>query len=684
MPKSEKELILGKFNFFMNKSTIVTLDPWLEPYSSVINSRKEGIYSKKRALGNSLDSFANGHEYFGLQRSDEGWIMREWAPHAEKIYLLGSFNEWKEDDQYAFAQLEHGNWELKLALEGLSHLDLYKLKMVWPGGSGERIPAWAKRVVQDEKTYIFNAQAWFPENPHVWKNQTPDFGEQAPLIYESHIGMATEEYKVGSYAEFREKVLPYIKQAGYNTIQLMAIQEHPYYGSFGYHVSNFFAASSRFGTPDELKELIDAAHGMGLKVIMDLIHSHSVKNEVEGLGRYDGSPYQFFHEGPRRNHLAWDSLCFDYGKDEVLHFLLSNLKFWIREYQFDGFRFDGVTSMLYYDHGLGSDFNSYDRYFDGGQDPDAITYLGLANELIAELGNQNISIAEEVSGYPGLASPVADGGIGFGYRMAMGIPDYWIKLIKEKADENWNVEEMFYELIRKRQDEKTIGYAESHDQALVGDKTIIFRLMDKEMYFNMNKSSQSLVIDRGIALHKMIRLITLATSGNGYLNFMGNEFGHPEWIDFPREGNNWSYHYARRQWSLVHNRELRYHFLSDFDQSMIKMEKKYKILSNPLPEIRHVNSADQVIAFERAGLLFVFNFNPVQSFPDYGLACHSGRYEVILSSDHPNFGGQGRIDEKIQYGTFPQKSFYTGYMLKVYLPSRTGIVFKRRSIKRVH
>ena len=668
----------------MAKPKIVAFDSWLEPYEGIISSRRSGILNTKARLGNNLDTFANGHEFYGLHITDDGWIMREWAPNASSIFLIGSFNDWNESERYSFTEKENGNWELKLKKDDLAHLDLYKLKIYWPGGSGERIPAWARRVVQDPETIIFNAQAWFPDQHWSWKHDVPDFKGQAPLIYEAHVGMATEEYKVGSYSEFKDLVLPMIKEAGYNTVQLMAIQEHPYYGSFGYHVSNFFAASSRFGTPDELKELIDAAHGMGLKVIMDLVHSHSVKNVVEGLGKYDGSPYQFFHEGPRRYHIAWDSLCFDYGKDEVIHFLLSNIKFWIREYRFDGFRFDGVTSMLYFDHGLGRDFNSYDKYFDGGQDPDAITYLGLANDLIRELGENNISIAEEVSGYPGLASPVADGGIGFGYRMAMGIPDYWIKLIKEKADENWNVEEMFHELTQKRQDEKTVGYAESHDQALVGDKTIIFRLMDSEMYFNMNKSSQSLVVDRGIALHKMIRLITLVTSGNAYLNFMGNEFGHPEWIDFPREGNNWSYHYARRQWSLFQNHELRYHFLSDFDRSMINSGKKYRLLSTPLPEIRHVNTADQVLAFERAGLLFIFNFNPVKSFPDYGLACNAGRYEVILSTDDPNFGGQGRIDEKIQYGTFPQKTFYTGYMLKIYLPSRTGIVLKSKAIKSVH
>ena len=213
--------------------------------------------------------------------------------------------------------------------------------------------------------------------------------------------LAADSEKVGTYNEFRKNILPRIKKLGYNVIQLMAIQEHPYYGSFGYHVSSFFAASSRFGTPEELKQLIDEAHGMGIMVIMDLVHSHAVRNEVEGLGNYDGTRYQFFHEGKRGEHDAWDSYCFNYGKNEVLHFLLSNVKYWLDEYHFDGFRFDGVTSMLYYDHGLSRAFTSYDMYFDSGQDEEAITYFKLSNKLIHETNPNAISIAEEMSGYPG-------------------------------------------------------------------------------------------------------------------------------------------------------------------------------------------------------------------------------------------------------------------------------------------
>jgi len=663
---------------------IVKLDSWLGQYTHVIEERMRRVEHKKYALAPSgkLSSFATGHLYFGLHRDSGDWVLREWAPNASAIYLLGDFNRWEESEEFLFSPLKNGNWELHLKADQLHHKDLYKLSVHWQGGKGERIPAYAPRVVQDDGTKVYSAQVWSPEREYKWKHKAPGKSEP-PFVYEAHIGMATEDYKVGQYREFRENVLPRIIKAGYNTIQLMAIQEHPYYGSFGYHVSSLFAASSRFGEPEELKMLIDEAHGAGLRVIMDLVHSHAVKNENEGLGLYDGSPWQFFHSGFRREHVAWDSLCYNYGKNEVLHFLLSNIQYWQKEYHFDGFRFDGVTSMLYFDHGLDRNFTSYEMYFDGHQDEDAICYLGLANALIHENDPLALSVAEEMSGYPGLAAKLSDGGLGFDYRMAMGTPDYWIKVIKEKADEEWNVAEMYYELTNKRVEEKTIGYAESHDQALVGDQTIIFRLIGKEMYFSMDKLTQNLMVDRGIALHKMIRLLTLATAGNGYLNFMGNEFGHPEWIDFPRLGNEWSYQYARRQWSLAENNLLRYGFLGEFDKTMIASFRENAIFRGESPHLYHDNVDGQVLSFERDDMYFAFNFSPTNSYPDYGLNVAAGKYRVLFDTDEVRFGGQGRIDHNIVYRTLPAHPHSSGQYLKIYLPSRTGMVLKKEKIKGV-
>ena len=667
---------------------ILRNDPWLEPYAPAIEGRHEDVLRKLNQLtantDGSLTDFANAYKYYGLHHlPNGGWIFREYAPNATAIYLIGTFNDWTPSEDYALQNIGGGVWEISLNRDALHDGDMYKMFVEWDGGSGERIPAYATRVVQDEDTKIFSAQVYAPKKPYKFKvkNFQPDVDPL--LIYECHIGMAQQEEKVGSYEEFRKNTLPRIAKDGYNAIQIMAIQEHPYYGSFGYHVSSFYAPSSRFGTPDDLKRLIDDAHSMGIAVIMDIVHSHAVKNEVEGLGRLDGSYDLYFYGDHRREHPAWDSLLFDYGKDNVLHFLLSNCKYWLEEFQFDGFRFDGVTSMLYYDHGLGKAFGGYEDYYDGNEDPNALTYLTLANILIHEVKPSAITIAEEMSGMPGLAVKFADGGIGFDYRMAMGVPDYWIKMIKEKKDEDWHPTSIFWELTNRRADEKTISYCESHDQALVGDKTIIFRLIDKEMYWHMMDGDNNFMVDRGMALHKMIRLVTLATINGGYLNFMGNEFGHPEWIDFPREGNGWSYKYARRQWDLVDREDLKYKYLNAFDNAMVELVGScFGFEKLPVDKLWEKDD-DQVLAFRRGDLIFVFNWSPNKSFDGYGFLAPAGEYEVVLDSDSRKYGGFGLVDDSVNHFTLPDP-LYTpagkGW-LKMYLPARTAQVLKLKRPK---
>ncbi|MEA2109992.1 MAG: alpha amylase C-terminal domain-containing protein [Pseudomonadota bacterium] len=656
----------------------------MQPYEAVLCRRAEKTKARELQLTRgeiSLWEFAAGQHHFGLHFNGREWILREWAPNATAIFIIGDFTNWQEDNRFAMKRLNSlGEWEIRLPAEILKHGDLYRFRLHWPGGFGDRMPAYASRVVQDSQTLIFNAQVWQPEKSYQWQSREFQPAADGLLIYEAHVGMAQEEEKIGSYREFTDHILPQIAASGYNTIQLMAVQEHPYYASFGYHVANFFAPSSRFGTPDELKKLVDQAHLLGLAVIMDLVHSHAVSNEVEGLSRFDGTEYQYFHQGPRGQHQAWDSRCFDYGKPEVLHFLLSNCRFWLEEYHFDGFRFDGITSMLYDHHGLGKAFTSYDDYFDQHVDEDALTYLTLANKLIHEIHPEGIVIAEDISGMPGLALPIEEGGIGFDYRFAMGIPDYWIKLTKEVRDEEWPMENLWHELNNRRIHEKSISYAESHDQALVGDQTLIFRLIGKEMYDHMQTGDQSLVVDRGMALHKLIRLLTLATAGNGYLTFMGNEFGHPEWIDFPRPGNNWSYHYARRQWRLRDDPQLKYHFLADFDHDMIALVKKYRLLEGQKPVLLHQHNDDKVLIFRRAGLLFAFNFHPQNSYSHYRFTVPmAGEYEMILDSDSPRYGGHGRLEPEQKH--FSLTGTETGKpQLSLYLPSRSVLVLQEPKI----
>ena len=651
---------------------IYETDPYLAPYKEAIEKRHERILEErdKIALDGSLADGLNNHLYYGLHRdADGGWVFREWAPNASRIYLIGEFNNWRRTAAYSLNPIGGGNWEIRLPAMFLHHQELYKLFIEWPGGGGERLPSYVRRVVQDPVTKVFCAQVWEPDEQYQWKSARPG-ARPHPLIYECHIGMSFEEEKVATFEEFRVNVLPHIEALGYDTIQIMALQEHPYYGSFGYQVSNFYALSSRFGTPEEFKHLVDDAHARGIAVVMDIVHSHSVDNEAEGLSLFDGREDLYFYKGPQGHHPAWGSRCFDYGKSETKYFLLSNCKFWMEEYHLDGFRFDGVTSMLYWDHGLGKDFVGYDNYFNAGVDENAVTYLALAAMLVKEIDPDGITIAEDMSGMAGLAAPFEAGGLGFEFRMAMGVADHWIKWLKEKTDDQWSMGEIWWELTNKREDEKTISYAECHDQALVGDKTLIFRLIDKEMYTSMNIDSKSIVVDRGIALHKMIRLVTIATAGDGYLTFMGNEFGHPEWIDFPRAGNGWSYKYARRQWSLCEPDYLRYKYLMNFDSDMIHLFRKENLLAYK-PELIRADEEKKVLIFRRKNYIFALDFNPSESFTGYAVEAPEGDWELELDSDEKRYDGFSRLEEG--------EVHHSDTGITMYLPSRCALVFRRKS-----
>ena len=654
---------------------VLELNPQLQPFAGDIELRMFNYHqTKSRLLTNSktLNEFANAHEYFGIHHVDGGWVYRDWAPNAYQLYLTGDFNNWNPTE-YPLTKLENGVWEL--FLEGEDALwEGCKVKTVVDANMQrtEHIPLYARRVVQDPKTITWCCEVVDDWKVFDWTDK--DFvGEDSLYIYEAHVGMAQEEGKVGTYREFADNVLPRVKTAGYNTIQLMAIMEHPYYGSFGYQVSNFFAASSWFGKPEDLKYLINTAHNMGIRVLLDVVHSHAVKNTAEGINEFDGTTWQFFHDGEKGDHPAWGTKCFNYGKTEVLHFLLSNLKFWMKEYHFDGFRFDGITSMLYHDHGLGSDFNDNSKYFSMNTHTEAITYLQLANELIRQVNPKAITIAEDMSGMPGMCLSIDDGGIGFDYRLAMGLPDMWIKTVKEKRDEFWDIAQMWGSMCLRRPGEDSVAYVESHDQALVGDKTMIFRLADANMYTDMDKSCHNLIIDRAIALHKMIRLFTLAGGGEAYLNFMGNEFGHPEWIDFPREGNGWSFHYCRRQWSLLENGFLKYQWLGEFDRDMIHLAKNNNIFKQRMADLKLMKAPEQTIVFYRNGLLFAFNFSPSNSLTNVLVPVNKNAdYVLELSTDDEQYGGQGLV----AHMTYGVKKFDGQYYIELYLPARTAIVLR--------
>ena len=662
------------------KYKILADDPYLRPYSADIELRMSRHLEVCQALlgdKGDLYSLANGYIYYGIARTTDGWLYREWAPGADEMHLIGDFNDWNRTS-HPMTRLEDGSWEIHLkGADALRHGQLIKVQVTRNGKKFDRIPLYIRSVVQNPVTCEFCGRIWSPASPFRWTDGGYAHRKPSMLyIYECHVGMAQEKEAIGSYREFADITLKRVKDAGYNTIQLMAVMQHPYYGSFGYQVSNFFAASSWFGDPDDLKYLVNKAHDMGIYVLLDVVHSHAAKNTAEGINQFDGTDDQFFIKD---DHPAWKTRLFNYGKHEVLHFLLSNLKFWQEEYHFDGFRFDGITSMIYHDHGLGTSFTGYDQYFSPNTNLDAITYLQLANELIHSVNPFAITIAEDMSGMPGMCVPVRNGGIGFDYRLAMGVPDMWIRLTKDTPDEAWNMGNIWYELTTRRPREKNIGYSESHDQAMVGDKTLIFRMADKEMYTGMDKAYHSPVIDRAIALIKIIRLLTLTLGSDGYMNFMGNEFGHPEWIDFPREGNGWSFKYARRQWSLADNGYLKYQWLRDFDRDMLKFSRLHRIMAKRDAANLWIDENRKLLAYSKGDLLYLVNLHPTNSYTDFFMPCHTlgeGSYRAVFSTDDVKYGGQGRVDESYRYLTEPGNEKH-GVGFHVYAPCRTMTIFEK-------
>lgn len=667
---------------------VVAQDEWLKPNEADMERRYERYLSRleeiRRRCGSLVD-YANGYLYFGFQYDAQlqGWWFREWLPGAQDVYLFGDFNGWQRT-QYRLKRAADGVWSIFFPDEEFSGRLVHrsKVKMLVHGKNGwlERIPSYIRRVVQDERTKDFCGQLWAPPEPFDWQGDRFDIAQIGPLfIYECHVGMAQEEPKIGTYAEFTERVLPRIKKDGYNTVQLMAVAEHPYYGSFGYHVSNFFAPSSRFGTPEELKTLIRTAHKMGLAVVMDLVHAHYVKNINEGINELDGTDCLYSPPGTAGDHPYWGSKLFDYGKDQVRHFLLSNIKYWMDEFHFDGFRFDGVTSMTYYHHGY-TEFDCREKYFSPDVNEDALCYLTLANRLVHDLNPSAVTIAEDVSGMPGMCVPTEMGGVGFDYRLGMAVPDFWIKLLKEVPDEDWDIWQMWNMMTDRLPYVHTVAYCESHDQALVGDKTLAFRLMDRAMYTDMDRAVESVVIDRGMALHKMIRLFTISLAGDAWLNFMGNEFGHPEWIDFPREGNGWSYAHARRQWSLADNGFLRYSFLGAFDRAMLSLVQENHILESGYAYNHLMDVENKTLVYSHGTVVFVFNWHPLRSLPDYEIPVpEPGSYRILLSTDAKAFGGYDRIDPEVV--AFSRTKFDSKgdphYSICVYNLCRAALVLKK-------
>ncbi|KAK7287576.1 hypothetical protein RIF29_00857 [Crotalaria pallida] len=572
---------------------------------------------------------------------------------------------------------------LKKYIPAIPHGSKYRVYFNTPNGPLERVPAWATYVqpaVDGTQAYAIH---WEPPPEHVykWKNTSPKVPKSL-RIYEAHVGISGSEPKISSFNEFTDKVLPHIMETGYNAIQLIGVVEHKDYFTVGYRVTNFYAVSSRYGTPDDFKRLVDEAHGLGLLVFLEIVHSYAAADENVGLSMFDGSNDCYFHSGKRGQHKFWGTRMFKYGDPDVLHFLLSNLNWWIVEYQVDGFQFHSLSSMIYTHNGFASFTGDLEEYCNQYVDKDALLYLILANEILHALYPNIITIAEDATFYPGLCEPTSQGGLGFDYYVNLSVSEMWSTFLESVPDNEWSMTKIVNTLVSDRAyADKMLMYAENHNQSISGRRSfaeILFGEIDEHSHHY----KESLV--RGSSLHKMIRLITLTIGGRAYLNFMGNEFGHPKRVEFPTSSNNFSYSLANRQWDLLAKEGLNRDLFS-FDKDMMKLDENARVLSRRFPYLHHVNDSSMVISYIRGPLLFIFNFHPTDSYDNYSIGVEeAGEYQVILNTDEIKYGGQGCLKEDQYFQkTVSKRVDGLRNSLEVPLPSRTAQVYKLRRILRI-
>ncbi|XP_058788144.1 1,4-alpha-glucan-branching enzyme 3, chloroplastic/amyloplastic [Vicia villosa] len=572
---------------------------------------------------------------------------------------------------------------LKKYIPGIPHGSKYRVYFNTTNGPLERVPAWATYVQPELDGRQAYAIHWEPppEDVYKWKNQSPKVPKSL-RIYEAHIGISGSEPKISSFNDFTDKTLPYIKEAGYNAIQLIGVVEHKDYFTVGYRVTNFYATSSRYGTPDDFKRLVDEAHGLGLLVFMEIVHSYAAADEMVGLSLFDGSNDCYFHSGKRGQHKFWGTRMFKYGDVDVLHFLLSNLNWWIEEYQIDGFQFHSLSSMIYTHNGFASFTGDLEEYSNQYVDKDALLYLIMANEILHVLHPNIITIAEDATYYPGLCEPTSQGGLGFDYYVNLSAPEMWSTFLETVPDHEWSMTKIVNTLVSKKENaNKMLLYAENHNQSISGRRSLA-EVLFGEIDEHSEHYKESLL--RGSSLHKMIRLITLTIGGRAYMNFMGNEFGHPKRVEFPTSSNDYSYSLANRQWDLLEKDGV-HRDLFTFDKDMMRLDKNERVLSRGFPSFHHVNDSSKVISYVRGPLLFIFNFHPTDSYDSYTVGVEeAGEYQLILNTDEIKYAGQGILREN-QYFQRTISKRVDGHRncIEVQLPSRTAQVYKLNRILRI-
>ncbi len=603
-------------------------------------------------------------DFLGAHKVEDGkYVFRVWAPNATGIFVAGTFNDWSEDAAPMYRLNEGGVWETYI--EGVKNFDAYKYIIYTQTGRklykadpyaihSETRPGTASKIF--EGNYKWNDGLWL-------KKRKESSVYSAPVnIYEVHLG-SWKRYEDGntlSYRDLAKELVEYVKNMGYTHIELLPISEYPFDGSWGYQVTGYFAVTSRYGTPDDFKFFVDQCHKSGIGVIVDWVPAHFPK-DAHGLAEFDGTPCYEYADIRKGEHLQWGTKVFDFGRNEVQSFLISNACFWFDEYHVDGLRVDAVASMLYLDYGR-DDGHWIANANGGNENLEAVAFLKKLNETVFTQHGDVMMMAEESTSWPMVSKPVYMGGLGFNFKWNMGWMNDILKYfsldgIFRKFNHDLITFSFFYAF------SENFVLPISHDEVVHGKCSLI-----NKMPGNYNEKFAGVRAFLGYMY---------AHPGKKLL-FMGSEFGQfIEW-DY-KKGLDW----------ILLDYEMHV-LLQDYTRELNKFYKK----NAPLWEIDYSwegfnwivsdDNTNSVIAFVRTDkddekIIAVCNFTPVLR-KDYKIGVPDGEsYELVFNSDSEKFGGTG---EKIKKTYKTKKGEMHGYnqYIELTLPPMTTLYFKQKRV----